>query len=641
MPGKTIERIWGERHPAQAPRASGPAPGRRVRPEGTVPHARVLSSPSMVPTHAPPRSAQAPRFPDRVGRYEILMPIASGGMATVYLARRVGEEQNVALKLTHAHLRQERDFAYHLVEEAKLAAGIHHPNVVSVLDVGEDPLGIYLVMQYVEGDTLGNLVRQAHKTGTSLSVPVGLRVLLDALAGLHAAHELSGADGKPLGLVHRDFTPQNLLVGLDGKSLLTDFGVAKAVTRLGHTATGIVKGKIAYMSPEHARGRPLDRRADVFSAAVIAWELVADRRLHDTDTDVSLLLRVASEQAPPLSALVPDVPPGLEEAVARALKLDKEARCPSAWEFARQLEEAAGSAGMLASHEEVAGEIRRVLGSKLERRQLREAEGLALRARRAALADATESAGVLTPSHRRLVDPRPPPSSPTHGRSWDALHTPLPADEITVQSNPSVLSAATLRSENAALGSGSVSQPDAPVKVPLRLGVAIGAGALLALALIVPLAFVDLGEASGPVPEQRAAPTLPMPSQTPAPTLSIAEAPAVALSSSVPPAAAAARKVDVSANGKIGGLTLGGKKIRIDEPSATVTIEVENEETALRGHATSVDGRVSRVRLEPGQTRLVIWFDMRDKQDPLPPRTVDSPPAVPDPPPLAPNPYGK
>jgi serine/threonine-protein kinase len=164
-------------------------------------------------------TADTPLIPARVGRYEILLPIASGGMATVYLARARGAsgfEREVALKLTHTHLREEESFAHDLVEEAKLASRIRHPNVVSVNDVGDDPVGVYLVMDYIEGETLSGLLRLAGRTETPLPINVSLRVVVDALAGLHAAHELTDENGAPLGLVHRDFSPQNILVGLDG-----------------------------------------------------------------------------------------------------------------------------------------------------------------------------------------------------------------------------------------------------------------------------------------------------------------------------------------------------------------------------------------------------------------------------------------
>src|SRR5215472_6678239 len=153
------------------------------------------------------------RLPDRIGRYEILLPLASGGMGTVYLARARGVggfEREVAVKLLHAHLRDAPGSGLELIEEAKLAVRIRHPNVVPMLDVGDDPLGMFLVMDYIEGDTLSGLQRRAAAAGDALPIRISLRVLIDALAGLHAAHELKDEASNPLGLVHRDFSPQNI-----------------------------------------------------------------------------------------------------------------------------------------------------------------------------------------------------------------------------------------------------------------------------------------------------------------------------------------------------------------------------------------------------------------------------------------------
>ena len=609
---------------------------------------------AMPPTHHPPRTGP-PRFPERVGRYEILLPIASGGMATVYLARALGAakgERDVALKLTHAHLRQEKDFAHHLVEEAKLAAGIHHPNVVSVLDVGDDPMGIYLVMEFVDGDTLGNMHRHVQKLGSPLSVPVGMRVLLDGLAGLHAAHQLSGADGMPLGLVHRDFTPQNILVGLDGAARLTDFGIAKAATRLGHTGTGIVKGKIAYMSPEQARGHPLDRRADVFSAGVIAWELVANRRLHECETDVELLLKVVSEEAPLLSTVARDIPPALEKAIASAVTLDRDLRCPSAEELATRLRQATEDVGLLASHELVAHEIRRLLGSKLERRQERIRESLALRSRRSALAAETEASVPFTPSDPvSAVEPSDVAEVPTRSnpvarpRMWAGppLNTPLP-DEITLQSDPSVRSLSrpdvplpSRSDENSSTDSVAIQSPTPPKRtVPVRLGVAIALGAVMALAVIVPLAFIDFR--SDQVTQDADVGQLPSPaSAAPAPTPP-ASSPVASVSPLSPPPAPtpAARQVEIHANAKITSLLIGNQAIPPGQPSVVMHVELEPTDGggALRVHATAIDGRTAHARLEPDQSRLTLQF-VDATASPGVRATAKAPP------PLAPNPYGK
>jgi eukaryotic-like serine/threonine-protein kinase len=289
-------------------------------------------------------------------------------MATVYLAcvrGPMGFEAEVALKLTHPHLRESTEFAADLLEEAKLAVRIRHQNVAAVIDAGVDPLGVYLVMEYVEGDTLSGL----NKANKPLPKKMAMRVLVDALAGLHAAHELLDEDGKLLGVVHRDFTPHNILVGTDGVARLTDFGIAKAATRLSHTRTGFVKGKIGYMSPEQARGSLVDRRCDVWAAGVIAWEVLAGQRLHAVEDDVAVLLKVATETPPRLRTVEPSIPPEIEEAVASALDRNMETRCPSALAFSRRLGAACKVHGLLAETEEVAEWIRLMAGARLAARR--------------------------------------------------------------------------------------------------------------------------------------------------------------------------------------------------------------------------------------------------------------------------------
>jgi serine/threonine-protein kinase len=306
-----------------------------------------------------------------VGPYELLFPIASGGMATVYLARKRGAggfEKTTALKLTHAHLRSDPNWASELVEEAKLASLVQHPNVVRVHDVEDDPHGVFLVMDYVEGDTLGGLIAKAVRQGDRLPHAIALRILDDALRGLHAVHELRDAADAPLGVVHRDFTPQNILVGVDGRARLTDFGVAKAATRLSFTSTGLVKGKTGYMAPEQIRGVTLDRRCDVYAAGVVAWEALSGRRMANLDMDpVAALVDAATREAPRLRDVWPEAPPALDEAIAGALALDCARRWPTAEAFRDCLVKTGGVAP--ADHASVAEYVQMVAGEHLETRR--------------------------------------------------------------------------------------------------------------------------------------------------------------------------------------------------------------------------------------------------------------------------------
>lgn len=285
-------------------------------------------------------SAVDAAIPKRIGRYEVLVPLGSGGMATVYLARAQvveGVSREYAVKLMHAHLRGDPDWAAHLVHEARIAARIKHPNVVQVVEAGDDPLGLFLVLEYIEGDTLSGLTRALRKAGKPLPLAMSGKILLDSLAGLHAAHELRDEAGQALELVHRDFSPQNILIGVDGVGRLTDFGIAKA-TGGQVTATGMLKGKVSYMSPEQARGRAVDRRCDVWAAGVIAWELLAGKRLYPNRNDTETLLAVVSNTPPRLREVNPEIPPALDALVAEALTPQVENRCPDARQFRERLE---------------------------------------------------------------------------------------------------------------------------------------------------------------------------------------------------------------------------------------------------------------------------------------------------------------
>jgi eukaryotic-like serine/threonine-protein kinase len=339
-------------------------------------------------------------FPERIGRYELLLPIGTGGMATVFLARTSGVggfTRDVAVKIIHAHLRADEESKNHLLDEARLAARIRHPNVVPVIEVEDDPFGVYLVMDYVEGDSLAGVMRVAKGAKERLPLRVVGRILSDTLSGLHAAHELRDESGKSLGLVHRDYTPQNILVGVDGVSRLSDFSVAKAGDRAVRTRTGLVKGKIAYMSPEQARGHTVDRRCDVWAAGVVAWELIAWRRLHKKVDAVATLLSVVTEPPPRLRDVYPEVPPALDDVVARALTMEVEDRIPSALELRRQLDEAFRTAGGIADTQEVGELVTRLFGPKLEERRVRITEVRQLRVRMEEIARPSAPDSELSP----------------------------------------------------------------------------------------------------------------------------------------------------------------------------------------------------------------------------------------------------
>lgn len=277
----------------------------------------------------------------RAGRYELLDTIASGGMATVYLGRAVGAggfERLVAIKTMHPHLSNEPDFVAMFLDEARLAARIRHPNVVGTIDIQQDEIGLLLVMEYVEGPSVSQMLRALNKQKKSLPLDIAARIMLDVLAGLHAAHELCGSNGEPLNVVHRDVSPQNVLVGVDGISRIMDFGVARAESRISSTKGGDAKGKVAYMAPEQAMQKELDRRVDVYAAGLVFWELLTGRRMLRGDNDMIIMNQIFHGDHVPPHEVVPSVPPEISEIVLKAISRERDDRYPTTAAFAEAID---------------------------------------------------------------------------------------------------------------------------------------------------------------------------------------------------------------------------------------------------------------------------------------------------------------
>ena len=265
-----------------------------------------------------------------VERYELLGELATGGMATVYFGRQRGAfgfSRTVAIKSMHPQLAKDPAFRAMFIDEANLTARIRHPNVVPTLDIVSSPTKLLIVMEYIEGVSLSVLLRAARARGVRLSVPVVVAILRDLLDGLHAAHELKDDRGQPLSVVHRDISPQNVLVGVDGIARVVDFGVAKAAGRNYHTQTGEIRGKVGYMAPEQMFGEDIDRRVDVYASGVVAWETLVGERLFNAPTDAALVLLVMKGSiTPPSIARGEALPPGLDDLIAQALAHDPQDR---------------------------------------------------------------------------------------------------------------------------------------------------------------------------------------------------------------------------------------------------------------------------------------------------------------------------
>ncbi len=335
----------------------------------------------------------APRI---LGRYALHGEIAAGGQAAVHLGRQlgaVGFARTVAIKRLHPQYAKDPSFVAMFLDEARLAARIRHPNVVPTLDVVSLDDELFLVMEYVHGESLARLSRHARARDERIPIEVAVGVASHALHGLHAAHEARSERGTPLEIVHRDVSPQNVLVGVDGVGRVLDFGIAKATSRLQVTAEGQLKGKLAYMAPEQLESHDVDRRVDVWAASIVLWEMLTGRRLFTGDHPGRLMKAVLSAPIPRPSEIADDVPPEVEAVVMRGLERDPDARFATAREMAVALE----ATGWVATQHAIGAWVERVA-----------AASLAERADRIAEIEGTTDAGVpSTQETPRVVGPDP------------------------------------------------------------------------------------------------------------------------------------------------------------------------------------------------------------------------------------------
>jgi len=279
----------------------------------------------------------------QLGRYVLYDEIASGGMASVHFGRMLGPAgftRTVAIKRLHAHLARDPQFVTMFLDEARVAARVHHPNVVATIDVVAREGELFLVMEYINGDSLSNLLREVRGSGAKVPPRVVSSIISGVLHGLHAAHEARSEQGEPLQIVHRDVSPQNIIVGTDGIARVVDFGVAKATMRVQSTRNGEVKGKFSYMAPEQLESRKVDRRTDVYAAAVVLWEALASRRLFAGDDPGSIVTAVLMAKVPQLTAIAPELSADIQSVVERGLARNADARFPTALAMALELEKA-------------------------------------------------------------------------------------------------------------------------------------------------------------------------------------------------------------------------------------------------------------------------------------------------------------
>ncbi len=314
-------------------------------------------------------------------RYELLLPIASGGMAMVWAARLKGTrgfQKIVAVKTMLPKLSEDEQFEQMFLDEASLASEIHHPHVVEILDLGEYQGVLYLVMEWIDGVPLNLLMKAARPEG-GVPIAVAVRMAMQACAGLHAAHELRNAEGKLVGLVHRDVSPQNIMVTYEGVAKVVDFGVSKA-TALGGGATvaGQIKGKVAYMAPEQIKGIAIDRRVDVFALGIVLYALTTGKHPFRRESEAATMYNICAPQpVMPPRKVKPDYPVEVERILIKALSKEPDKRYQTANELLRDLD-ALPSTLRASTDEEVANFVKKLFSAKREERQAALAGALVL-----------------------------------------------------------------------------------------------------------------------------------------------------------------------------------------------------------------------------------------------------------------------
>jgi serine/threonine protein kinase len=429
-----------------------------------------------------------------LGRYLICDEIGGGGMARVHLGRVLGAagfSRVVAIKRVHPANADDANYATMLLDEARLVARIRHPNVVPTLDVVNLDSELILVMDYVHGPSLAWLRCELAQRAERIPVPIVVRIVLDVLSGLHAAHQAKSERGRPLEMVHRDVSPHNILISDDGAARLADFGIAKADGKMSLTDHGQVKGKLSYMAPEQLRGEQVDRRADVFATGIILWELLTGRDLFPVPPEgfvAAVVQQVLAANVEPPSILT-GTSTALDAVVLKALRADRAERFATAEEMASALEAASSAA----TQKEVAAWITDVARELLDKR----AKLVARVEQMSAVHDVADLLPGLAPSDRPPSD-RPPSGRPAAPKARKKPAVMLLAVAVGLLGGAALLFAMVRRAPSATAPSATApSAADAAVATPAPVPIELGAGASSA------------SSATLPAPNVAAPPTLP------------------------------------------------------------------------------------------------------------------------------------
>ena len=302
-----------------------------------------------------------------IGRYQLLAHLASGGMAEIYLARQTGIggfEKLVVVKRILPHLAREKVFVEMFLDEAVIAAQLNHPNVVQIFDLGQSGDDYYIAMEYLEGESLGHLVTEGTRVRKPLPPGLTAGIIAQVCEGLAYAHAFEDEKGQPMGIVHRDISPHNIIVLFTGVVKVVDFGIAKAATKVHQTKVGTLKGKLAYMSPEQCMGSEVDARSDLFSLGVVLWELLTRRRLFKRDVEPAMIRAIMDEPIPKVSEVRKDAPAALAAIADKALSKRPEDRYPDAAGMIADIKAYLRQESIEAGAQQIAGYAHEVLGKR-------------------------------------------------------------------------------------------------------------------------------------------------------------------------------------------------------------------------------------------------------------------------------------
>jgi eukaryotic-like serine/threonine-protein kinase len=361
----------------------------------------------------------------RFGRYTLIKKLATGGMAEIWLARQTGVagfNRFVVIKKILPHLAEEETFRTMFLDEARMSALLSHPNIVQVYDLGEAETTYFIAMEFILGENLAAVAWRGVKRQRPLSPVFGARIMADACKALNYAHFLRGSDGKPLEIVHRDISPQNVLVTYEGEVKVVDFGIAKAASKSQHTKTGMLKGKFSYMSPEQCLGNPVDKRSDVFALGIVLYELCTGKRLFKHESELMILEMITKRRITPPSEVADNIPPELEQIIMRSLEKDASQRFQTGQDFQIALEDFIRSQNESATNADIAAYMRALFQDKIEeKRKLCEIASRDDFAGAAFEEEATDRAAQGTPVRRGRVS-QPTPAGPRGSGLPSSVH---------------------------------------------------------------------------------------------------------------------------------------------------------------------------------------------------------------------------